>query len=208
MSTTTTKSETGITAAEVYAEAVKRYGDGNVSAVELGDTYESMQSMALRKDRGVFYTPQPAAQAITRMALEQAIRSVRDDDPAQILRIICCDPSCGAGIFLVEAVRLLAANYAGRLTGGEPSPELVFAVTPTVILWCVYGVDIDPTAAELTRIALSIETGGVLSPAALERHVICGNVLDGDSPPALEERRGGSRWPGRMVPDNEGQAAA
>jgi len=60
-------------------------------------------------------------------------------------------------------------------------------VLPTVITECVFSLDIDP-AAELARRALSLETGGELAPPALERNVICGNPLEGDSPPAMEDR--------------------
>lgn len=178
-----------VTAAQVHAEAIARHGEDNVTAATLGETYESMQSMAAREKTGVFYTPQPVAKFMTTFALKQAISQV-GDDPEQILRIIACDPACGCGVFLVEAAQLLASNYAGRLIGRQPDEALVFAVMPTVILWCVYGVDIDPVAAELARIALSVETGGTLRPEALDRHVISGNTLAGDSPPAMDDRTG------------------
>jgi len=178
----------GITAQDVLTAAADKYGEDQVGAAELSQMYESMQAMAAKKKTGVFYTPQPVAKAITRMALEVAIGQVRPDDPGQILRIIALDPACGCGIFLVEAAQLLAANYAGRLFDGQPNSAQVMAVLPTVILWSVYGIELDPVSAELSRIALSLETGGVLTPAMLERHVIAGDTLAGASPPALDER--------------------
>jgi hypothetical protein len=131
----------------------------------------------------------PVATFMTTFALEQAIRQVDGQDPQAILRLVVCDPACGCGVFLVEAARLLAANYAGRLFGGQPTPAQVFAVMPTVVLWSVFGIDIDPVAAELARVAVSLETGGTIPPEALARHIVAGNPLDGDSPPAMEARR-------------------
>jgi hypothetical protein len=43
-------------------------------------------------------------------------------------------------------------------------------------------------AVELARVAVCLETGGTIPPHALLRHIICGNPLDGDSPPAMEDR--------------------
>ena len=93
-------------------------------------------------------------------------------------------------MFLAAAARLLATHYAGRLFGRQPTAAQVFAVMPTVVMWCVFGIDIDPVAVELARVAVSIETGGTIPPHALLRHIVCGNPLDGDSPPAMEERLG------------------
>lgn len=177
-----------ITATAVLAEASARYGEENVTARELADTYESMQSAAARKEGGVYYTPQPIVDWMSRFSLEWALKQVGPEAP-QVLRIIACDPSCGAGVYLVEAARLLSVQYAGRLIKADPPAALVLAVMPTVILSSVFGIDIDPVSAELARIALSIETGGILPPQALERHVIAGDPLSGDSPPAMEERR-------------------
>lgn len=188
-STPTVPDGPGITADDVYAEAVSRYGEDKVGAQELGDTYESMQAMAKRMKRGVFYTPQPVAAFTTRFALESAIGQV-GPEPGQLLSLTVCDPSCGCGIFLVEAARQLSYAYAQRLVGGEPSGDLMLAVMPRVVLECVFGVDIDLVSAELAKRALSIETVGSLTPAMLDRHIIAGNTLDGDSPPAMDDKTG------------------
>ena len=176
-----------VTAAAVLDEARSRYGD-DLDAERLGEVYAGMRSMAERNTEGIFYTPPAVARFMTTFAIEQALRNDESGEPSRVLRIVACDPACGCGIFLVEAARLLATNYAGRLFRNQPTEAQVFAVMPTVVFWCVYGIDIDPVAVELARIAVSLETGGTVPPAALERHIICGNTLDGDSPPAMEER--------------------
>lgn len=191
-STPTAPDGPAVTADEVYAEAVARYGEDNVTGRELADTYESMLASAARKKGGVYYTPQPVAKMMTRFSIEVAIQRV-GVDPNQLLRLIMLDPACGCGPFLVEAARQLSYAYAQRLLGGgEPSGDLMLAVMPRVVLECVFGVDIDPVAVELAKLAVSIETAGALTPSMLDRHIICGNALAGDSPPAMEERRGTS----------------
>jgi type I restriction-modification system DNA methylase subunit len=178
-----------VTAVEVLEEARARHGE-DLDAELLGETYEAMVAMAERKAGGIFYTPKPVAQFMTTFALEQAVRQIGAADPQAILRLVTCDPSCGCGVFLVQAARLLAANYAGRLFGGQPTAGQVFAVMPTIVMWCIFGIDIDPVAVELARVAVSIETGGSVPAEALARHIVCGNPLDGDSPPAMEELLG------------------
>lgn len=183
-----------ITAAQVLAEATERYGD-ELTAQQLADTYESMQAVAVRKAKGVYYTPDPIAQFVGRFSLSIATTRQIGPAPVDVLRIVACDPACGTGIMLVHAARQLGIEYATRLVGGEPSGDLVFAVLPTIILTCVFGMDIDPVAAELARHALSWETAGAVTPAMLERHIICGNPLDGDSPPAMDDRTGPTSLP-------------
>lgn len=184
----------GITAEKVLAEAVAKYGEDNVGAEELGEVYEAMQAGAARAEGGVWYTPEPVAQFMTAFSLEIALKQV-GPEAHQVFRVTALDPACGCGIFLVKAARFLSIHYAARLVGGEPSGDLVLAVMPTVILNCVFGVDIDPVSAELARIALWLETARTLPAAALERHVIAGDTLAGASPPALDERRGRTEGP-------------
>jgi hypothetical protein len=174
-----------ITADLVIAEARRRFAE--VGAYELGGVYQEMLSMRDRLADGVLYTPPEVAQAMARMALEQGIAQV-GPEPDDLLRVVCCDPACGAGVFLIEGPRLLVHAYAARLAGGDPSPSLIHAVTPTVILWSVFGLDIDPVAVDLARTALSWETGGILPRTALDRHIVWGNPLEGDTPPAMDER--------------------
>jgi hypothetical protein len=180
---------TDITASAVFAAAAGAHGEHNVGVYELATTYESMQHIGARRQTGVWYTPQPLAAAISRFSLDVALQRV-GPEPEQVLRIIACDPACGCGPFLVEAARFLATQYAGRLIGGDPPAGLVAAVLPKVVLECVFGLDIDPVAVELARMDLSIATAGTLPPAALDRHIVCGDPLNGASHPAMDDKVG------------------
>jgi len=176
----------GITTDAVVAEAQRRHEV--VGVTELTATYQVMQTDAAhRRKHGINYTPEPLARFISRFGLDLGLGQV-GPEPDQVLRIVAADPSCGCGPFLVQAARQLACAYADRVFGADAPPQYVAAALPLVIMECVFGIDIDPVAVELARIALSIETEGRLAPADLERNVVCGNPLEGDEPPAMRDR--------------------
>ena len=175
----------GITADVVYQRAVAEYGEDNVGAEQLGIVYQQMMSAETRVKRAAYYTPEQVAESMARFVFQELALDKVGPAPEQVMRICAIDPACGAGIFLVHAARQLSIAYATRLlAGAEPSGDLVFAVMPRVILNCVFGVDLDPVAVDLARLAVSLETAGTLTPAMLEGHIIVGNVLEGDLPPA------------------------
>lgn len=179
---------TTLTADDVYAAALAKHGEGNVGPYELAFMYESMQPTAERKAKGVYYTPQAVAEAMSKLALQQGV-DLAGEGAHNVLKLCVIDPACGCGPFLVESARILSLHYATALCG-QPDPDVAVAVTPHIILECLFGVDIDPIAVELAKRALSAETGGTVTPAMLERHIIVGDVLQGDSPPALDDRTG------------------
>jgi hypothetical protein len=57
-----------------------------------------------------------------------------------------------------------------------------------VIVSCVFGMDEDPTAVELTKLALSLATDAVLPADTLNRNVIVGTPDSSSRPAALHER--------------------
>jgi hypothetical protein len=120
--------------------------------------------------------------------------------PDDVLRMNVYDPHCGVGVFLVAAAHELSHRYALRLTNSNRRADRVARkVLPDIIVTCVYGMDTDPLAVELARLALSLHTGGRLPPRALERHIICGDYRTGDMPPAKRERTAHLGTPARVV---------
>lgn len=189
----TTATKHGITAEIVYQRAVTEYEE--VGAEQLGAVYQQMlhkADPAGKHKQGVYYTPEALADWMTRFSMRLGLDRI-GPEPEQVMRITAIDPSCGAGIFLVHSTRVLSHAYASRLVDREPSGDLMLAVMPRVVLECVFGVDIDPVAVDLARLAVSLETCGAITSAMLERHIICGNVLDGDSPPAMEDKQRATR---------------
>ena len=99
-----------------------------------------------------------------------------------------CDPACGSGHFLIAAAHRIAKKLAAVRTGDEePAPEDVRHAIRDVIGHCIYGVDINPMAVELCKVALwmeALEPGKPLS--FLEHHIQCGNSLLGATPALLK----------------------
>jgi hypothetical protein len=93
----------------------------------------------------------------------------------------------GSGHFLIGAAHRLAKRLAAVRTGdAEPSPEAYRTALRDCIRNCLYGVDLNPMAAELCRVALwleSMEPGKPLS--FLDHHIKIGNSLLGATPALL-----------------------
>jgi len=107
--------------------------------------------------------------------------------PEDILSLTVCDPACGSGTFPVAALRFLTdALYAAHHHHGRVMPadsdELRFKalLRRQVVERSIYGVDIDPLAVELCRLALWIETMDRTLPFSFLDHKIkTGNSLIG-----------------------------
>ena len=97
------------------------------------------------------------------------------------------DPACGSGHFVVAAARRIAAALATVRTGEtEPSPADLRAATADVIERCVYGVDLNDLAIEITKVALWLEAFDADRPFPfLDAHFRVGNALLGTTPALL-----------------------
>jgi hypothetical protein len=123
--------------------------------------------------------------------VEQAIKGKAPAEAEKaILAFKVCDPAVGSGHFLVGAAHRLAkhlANVRAQAQGeSEPSPLYYQHALRDVIGHCLYGVDVNPMAAELCRVSLwleAIEPGKPLS--FLDHHIRVGNSLLGATPALL-----------------------
>lgn len=174
---------------------------------------------AARKGSGSFYTPLPLVRDLVRHALGPLAqgRAV-----AEIERLRVLDPACGSAHFLVEAMRFLGRElhrayvreHGGKAPPGfrgawdddcEVSDSEARAANSEARAWCkrriaercLFGVDKNPTAVNLARVALWIESlAGDRPLTYFEHHVRTGNSLLGtwlsalDRPP-LPEMAGG-----------------
>ncbi|WP_435600791.1 hypothetical protein [Streptomyces sp. C10-9-1] len=158
--------------------------DGTVTATRKG--------LGRRDAFGSWYTPPEVAADMCRLAIgPQFDRLSKEPDPEAMLSILAIDPACGAGVLLVAAARLIAAQYAARLCGMPAAPEiLVRAAMPEVMRECVFGIDVDPVAVDLAKTTLWLEIGGREPWTFMDRNVIVGNALELDQPPAYTERAG------------------
>ncbi|QBI54370.1 Eco57I restriction-modification methylase domain-containing protein [Streptomonospora litoralis] len=180
----------------------------HLDAEELGSIYESLLELIPhldtanrtfelkgaagndRKTTGSYYTPSPLVETLLDSALDPVIEKYAENDvPADLLKITVCDPACGSGHFLVAAARRIARAYAVlEADDEEPTPDAVTKAMPEVVRNCIYGVDLNPLAVELTKVSLwlaSLEPGKPL--AFLDPHIKVGNALLGTTPKLLEQ---------------------
>ncbi|GAB6875586.1 Eco57I restriction-modification methylase domain-containing protein [Thermaerobacter litoralis] len=100
---------------------------------------------------------------------------------AAVLSIRVCDPACGSGHFLLEAARRLGRELARIETGeDEPTPQAFRRGVREAIRHCIYGVDKNPLAVELCKVALWIEGHCEGEPLSfLDHRIRCGDSLVG-----------------------------
>jgi len=126
----------------------------------------------------------------------------------KLFDITVCDPAMGSGHFLVHAVDVIA-DMISRWHGEQPSSpltdflermraELLGAVEQQgvtidtaklenrhlirrlVLKRCIFGVDVNPMAVELTKLSLWLHSFTVGAPLSfLDHHIKCGNSLIG-----------------------------
>jgi hypothetical protein len=98
-----------------------------------------------------------------------------------LLSLRVLDPACGSGHFLLAAARRLGRELARVRTGeDEPSPEALREAVRDVIAHCIYGVDKNPLAVELCKVALWIESQVPGRPLTfLDHRIRCGDSLVG-----------------------------
>jgi len=139
-----------------------------------------------RKRSGSYYTHSSLVESLLQSALDPLLdKAEKSSSPEKsILALKVCDPACGSGHFLIAAAQRIARRLS-RLRAGdeEPSPELLHHTLREVIGHCIFGVDINPMAAELCRVGLWLEAMVPGKPLSfLEHHIRVGNSLLGATP--------------------------
>jgi Eco57I restriction-modification methylase len=185
---------------------------GNLGAEELGSVYEGLleqipryndetRSYTLetlpgheRKETGSYYTPTPLVDCLLDSALdplldEACAKPTSAERIAALFDITVCDPACGSGHFLVAAARRIAKRIAAEETGeSEPPAAVVRAALRRVVGRCIYGVDINPMAAELAKVSLWMEAMEPGKPLSfLDQNIRIGNSLLGVTPALLAQ---------------------
>jgi hypothetical protein len=166
---------------------------------------ESVASLSRRKRDGVYYTPEKVVNYLVEETLdswftdakEECGWPVEDDglpNKKQIeayehrlktLRLV--DPACGSGAFLISAFRrLLDERIAverekdrvsrGAVRGAPNEASL----TAEILESNIYGVDINPSALEIAKLALWLHSSRADTPlSALDHTMRCFNSLIG-----------------------------
>jgi hypothetical protein len=131
-----------------------------------------------RKKSGSYYTPDGLVQALLDSTLDPILDRAEAEGGAEaILRLSVIDPACGSGHFLLGAARRMA-NRVALLRDAE-GPDFPAAMRD-VARHCIYGVDRNPMAIELAKVALWIETVEPGKPLGfLDANLRCGDSLLG-----------------------------
>jgi len=122
-------------------------------------------------------------QALLDSALDPVLDRVEAEaeDPVKaLLSVTVVDPACGSGHFLLAAARRIATRMVRHRSGGVASAEDYRHALREVARACIHGVDRNPLAVELTKVALWIETVEPGKPLGfLDANIRCGDSLLG-----------------------------
>ncbi|KRH78329.1 N-6 DNA methylase [Ferrovum sp. JA12] len=154
-----------------------------------------------RKTSGSYYTHDSLVQVQLESALEPVIASTLESHPVgqdavdALLALSVIDPACGSGHFLLAAARRIAGHLARVRAqmrdahlgnSGQPTPEDYRHALRDVVTHCVYGVDMNPMALELARMALWLEGYTPDAPLGfIDHHFLLGNGLLGVMDPKM-----------------------
>ncbi|HET8626603.1 MAG TPA: N-6 DNA methylase, partial [Thermomicrobiales bacterium] len=161
---------------------VRRVNYRDMDVEELGSVYEGLLELqpvlrtageyptfdlgasGERKSTGSYYTNDGLVRELVASALDPVIADAlargrtAADKRANLLALKVCDPACGSGHFLLAAARGIGREVA-RLDAGdtEPDPREIRRGVREAIRHCVYGVDRNPLAVDLCKLALWLE---------------------------------------------------
>lgn len=144
-----------------------------------------------RSASGSHYTPEDLVKPLIQHSLEYLIEDrvlpfykgkiSADAAIKSLLSLKVADVACGSGHILLSAARRIAQEVA-RIESGEqqPNPQSVRKALKQVIRHCIYGVDRNPLAVELCKVALWLESYNPGEPLGFLNHNIkCGDAIVG-----------------------------
>lgn len=140
-----------------------------------------------RKSTGSYYTRSELVQELIKSALvpviEERLKNAKTPQEKEqaLLSLKVCDTSTGSGHFLLAAARCIGRYLAKVRTGeDQPTPTEFRLAVRDVIQHCIYGVDLNPLAVDLCKVALWLEGHNRGYPLTfLDHRIKCGNSLIG-----------------------------
>lgn len=185
----------------------------HLGAEELGSVYESLLELVPRYDpvshafsletlagndrktSGSYYTPSELVELVLDTALDPVLDDVEkrtrtpEERAEALLELKVCDPAVGSAHFLVAAARRIALRLAVARTGElDPTPTDYSDALHDVVGSCLYGVDINPMAADLAKVSLWLTAMTPGKPLSfLDHHIKVGNALLGTTPALLRD---------------------
>jgi type I restriction-modification system DNA methylase subunit len=182
-------------------EYVSADGDSEVVANE-GDVYLTTDS-GERKATGSYYTPEYIVEYIVEETLNPIVDDIRESLVGQsafdeggfaeefaeeIFNLRILDPAMGSGHFLTSTIDYLAREIIDAQERQAAQQGIETVDEDHDINWarrkvaqrCIYGVDSNPLAVELSKVSLWLRTLAAEQPLAfLDHHLKTGNSLAG-----------------------------
>jgi hypothetical protein len=148
-----------------------------------------------RKETGSYYTNPGLVDELIQSSLKPVVEDRVDNDAStevqeqQLLDITVCDPAAGSGAFLIAANNFLGQNLAEiRSESMYPDERTVRQARRSVVQHCLYGVDLNPMAVELTKVSLWINSAVEDKPLSfLDHRIKQGNSLVGTTPELIAQ---------------------
>lgn len=163
-----------------------------VKKIEGSDQYScSFDTSNERGKSGSHYTPEELVQPLIKHSLEYLIedrikpyqqkKATKESTVHSLLSLKIADVACGSGHILLSAARRLSLEIARVQTEEEqPNPVAIRKAMKDVVRNCIYGVDKNPLAVELCKIALWLEAYNPGEPLNfLDHHIKCGDAIVG-----------------------------
>jgi hypothetical protein len=163
-----------------------------IKKIEGSDQYScSFDTSNERGKSGSHYTPEELVQPLIKHSLEYLIddrvklyqqkKASKEATVQSLLNLKIADVACGSGHILLSAARRLALEIARVQTEEEqPNPVAIRKAMKDVVRNCIYGVDKNPLAVELCKIALWLEAYNPGEPINfLDHHIKCGDAIVG-----------------------------
>lgn len=136
-----------------------------------------------RSSSGSHYTPEELVKPLIVHSLDYLIADkLKEENPESgLLSLSICDVACGSGHILLSAARRVGFELAKyRSKEDQPTPSVLRIAIRDVIKNCIYGVDLNPLAVELCKVALWLEAHEPGQPMNfLDHHIKCGNAIVG-----------------------------
>ncbi|MBS1666717.1 MAG: N-6 DNA methylase [Bacteroidetes bacterium] len=163
-----------------------------VKKIEGSDLYSCHFNTSNERGKsGSHYTPEELVQPLIKHSLEYLIedrikpyqqkKATKEATIQSLLRLKIADVACGSGHILLSAARRLSLEIARVQTDEEqPNPVAIRKAMKDVVRNCIYGVDKNPLAVELCKIALWLEAYNPGEPLNfLDHHIKCGDAIVG-----------------------------
>ncbi|MFZ5431898.1 MAG: Eco57I restriction-modification methylase domain-containing protein [Bacteroidota bacterium] len=176
--------------------------DPMITPVPGGFTFSFVEGTG-RSSSGSHYTPEELVQPLIKHSLDYLLedreklvrkeveqQKLRGADKANLrekvvakhfLTLKVADVACGSGHILLSAARRIAMVYAALTEeSDQPTPTGMRHATREVIRNCIYGVDKNPLAVELCKVALWLEAHNPGEPLSfLDHRIKCGDAIVG-----------------------------